>query len=180
MIVPEIWCGVGGDEGGVVGDVGLLLEEFVDADYGGGAALEEVDDPADGDEGEDELHHVDAECGELAGGDAVLDDQMSADQEGDHGGEAEEELEGGPEHGHEADEVEGAADVLEVGGLEGGDFGVFLGEGADEAGAGEVLLGLGGDVGVHGLDALEAAIDAVARRPARERMRRGAGRRRRR
>ncbi len=49
-----------------------------------------------------------------------------------------------------------------VGGLEGGDLGVFLGEGADEAGAGEVLLGLGGDVGEHGLDALEAAMDAVA------------------
>ena len=49
-----------------------------------------------------------------------------------------------------------------VGRLEGGDLGLFLGEGADEARAGEVLLGLGGDVGEHGLDALEAAVDAVA------------------
>ena len=46
--------------------------------------------------------------------------------------------------------------------LEGGDLGVFLGEGADEARAGEVLLRLGGDVGEHGLDALEAAVDALA------------------
>ena len=151
---------VGG--GGIVGDGGLLLEEFVDADDGGGSALEEVDDPADGDHGPGELHHVDVEGGELADGDAVGDDLVAADEEGDHEREAEDELERGPEHGHEADEVEAALDVLEVGGLEGGDLGLFLGEGADEAGAGEVLLGLGGDVGEHGLDALEAAMDAVA------------------
>ena len=147
---------------GVVGDVGLLLEEFVDADDGGGAALEEVDDPADGDDGPDELDHVDVEAGELADGDLVLDDFVSSDEQRDHQREAEDELERGPEHGHEADEVEAAADVLLVGGLEGGDLGFFLGEGADEARAGEVLLGLGGDVGEHGLDALEAAVDAGA------------------
>ncbi len=76
--------------------------------------------------------------------------------------EAEDELERGPEHGHEAGEEQAAADVLLVGGFEGGDLGFFLGEGADEAGAGEVLLGLGGDVGEHGLDALEAGVDAGA------------------
>ncbi len=62
-----------------------------------------------------------------------------------------------------------------VGGLEGGDLGLFLGEGADEAGAGEVLLGLGGDVGEHGLDALEAAVNAVRRSTGRGRRRGAAG-----
>ncbi len=62
--------GATSNERGVVGDGGLLLEEFVDADDGGGSALEEVDDPADGDDGPDELHHVDVEAGELADGDA--------------------------------------------------------------------------------------------------------------
>jgi hypothetical protein len=47
-----------------------------------------------------------------------------------------------------------------VGGFEGGDLRFFLGEGADEAGGGEVLFGLCGDVGEHGLDALEAGVDA--------------------
>ncbi len=94
---------------GSVGYVGLLLQELVDADDGGGAALEEVDDPADGDEGPGELHHVDVEGGELADRDAVRDDLVAADQKGDHEGEAEDELERGPEHGHEADEVEAAA-----------------------------------------------------------------------
>jgi len=150
------------DECGVVGDGGLLFEEFVDADDGGGAALEEVNDPADGDEGPGELHHVDIEGGELADADAMRDDFVAANEERDHQGEAEDELESGPEHGHETDEVKAALDVLDVCGFEGGDLGFFLGEGADEAGAGEVLLCLGGDVGEHGLDALEAAVDAIA------------------
>ena len=129
---------------------------------GGGAALEEVDDPADGDHGPGELHHVDVEGGEVADGDAVRDDLAATDPEDDDDGGAEHEFERRPEHGHEADEAEAAADVFLVGGLEGGDLGLFLGEGADEAGAGEVLLGLGGDVGEHGLDALEAVVDAAS------------------
>ena len=87
---------------------------------------------------------------------------MAADEEGDDERDAEDELECGPEHGHEAGEEQAAADVLLVGGFEGGDLGVFLGEGADEAGGGEVLFGLCGDVGEHGLDALEAGVDAGA------------------
>ena len=46
--------------------------------------------------------------------------------------------------------------------LEGVDLGLFLREGADEAGGGEVFLGLRGDVGEHGLDALEALVDLAA------------------
>ena len=87
---------------------------------------------------------------------------MAADQQGDHQAEAEYEFERRPEHGHQADQVQGAPDVLQVGALEGGDLGVLLGKGADQPCAGEVLLGLGGDVGEHGLDALEAPMDALA------------------
>ena len=43
-----------------------------------------------------------------------------------------------------------------------GDLRFLLREGADEACAGEVLLGLRGDVGEHGLDALEARVNACA------------------
>ena len=39
---------------------------------------------------------------------------------------------------------------------------MFLDVGADDAGAGEIFLGAGGDVGEHGLDALEALMDAAA------------------
>ena len=46
--------------------------------------------------------------------------------------------------------------------LEEADLGFFAGEGADQARAGEVLLGLRGDVGEAGLDALEAVVNAVA------------------
>ena len=70
-----------------------MLEKLVDADDGGGAALEEVDDPADGDHGPGELDHVDVEGGEVADGDAVGDDLVAADEEGDHEREAEDEFE---------------------------------------------------------------------------------------
>ena len=42
------------------------------------------------------------------------------------------------------------------------DLGFFLGVGADEAGAGEVLLSASGDVGEHGLDALEAVVNPAS------------------
>src|SRR5665213_2890919 len=151
-----------------VGDLGLLLEQLVDAQYGGGAALEEVDDVAEGDHGPEELDDVDVERCKLAEADSgarvlvVQDDHVAAYQQRDDEAEAEDHFERGPEHGHEADEVERARDVLAVGGFEAVDLGVFLGEGADETRAGEVLLRLGGDVGELGLDALKAAMDALA------------------
>jgi hypothetical protein len=40
-------------------------------------------------------------------------------------------------------------------------LGLFLGEGADEPGSGEVLLGLRRDLGEHGLDALESFVNSA-------------------
>ena len=53
-------------------------------------------------------------------------------------------------------------DVLAVELFEEADLGLFAGEGADEARAGVVFLGLCGDVGEAGLDALEAVVDPAA------------------
>src|ERR1700761_8029769 len=86
-------------------------------------------------------------------------DLVAANQQRDHQRKTKDELECWPEHGHQAYEVEAALDVLEVSGLEGGDLCLLLGEGADQACAGEVLVGFGGDVGEHGLDALEAFVN---------------------
>ena len=141
---------------------GFSLEELLDAGDGGGAALEEVHDPADGDDGPGEHHQVGHEGGEVADGDAVGDDLAASDVEHDDHGEAEDDFESRPEHAHELNEAEAATDVLPIGRLEGVDLGLFLGEGANEAGGGEVLLGLRGDVGEHGLDALEALVDLAA------------------
>ena len=41
-------------------------------------------------------------------------------------------------------------------------LGFFLHIGTDQAGTGKVFLGPGGDIGEHGLDALEALVDAAA------------------
>ncbi len=112
--------------------------------------------------GQHEHHHVHVEFDKLARGDPVLEHFLPADPEHDDQGEAEHQLEGRPEHSHEAGQGHGAVDVGVVFGFEEGDFGVFLGVGADEAGAGKVFLGAGADVTELGLDALEALVDAGA------------------
>ena len=103
--------GIGGNGGigGAVVDGRLGLEQLVDALYRGGAALEDVDDPADGDDWPDEHDHVGAEGDELADVDAVGDDEVPAGQQGDDHGDAEDELERRPEHAHELDEAQCAA-----------------------------------------------------------------------
>ena len=68
-----------------------------------------------------------------------------------------------PEHAHQPHQLETAADVFLVRGLEGCDFGFFLDVGADHARAGEVLLRSRRDVGEHGLNALEALVNAAGR-----------------
>ncbi len=85
---------------------------------------------------------------------------MAADEQGDHERDAQDKLERGPEHGHQAGEQQGTANVFAVGGLEGVDLGLFLRKGTDEPGPGEIFFGLGGDVREHGLDAFKAGVDA--------------------
>src|SRR5208337_1322948 len=75
---------------------------------------------------------------------------------------AEHELQRRPEHSHQADQTEAAADVFLIGAFEGGDLGLLLHIGADDAGAGKVFLGAGRDVGEHGLDAFEAFVNAAS------------------
>jgi hypothetical protein len=107
-----------------------------------------------------QLNHEDVVRKELGDGDVVGYNFVSADQQGDDERDAKNELERGPQHSHEAGEEKAAADVLLVGGFKGGDLGFFLRECADEAGGREVLFGLRRDVGEHGLNALEACVDA--------------------
>jgi hypothetical protein len=98
----------------------------------------------------------------LADGDAVRDDQVAAGQQGDDHGDAEDEFERGPEHAHQLHQAQGAGDVLAVELFEEADLRFFAGEGADEARAGVVFLGLRGDLGEAGLDALEAVVNPAA------------------
>ncbi len=67
---------------------------------------------------------------------------MTTHQQRDGHGEPENELERGPEHAHELNQAEPTADILLVGLFKGGNLRFFLGEGADQPGAGKVLLGL--------------------------------------
>ena len=92
----------------------------------------------------------------------TADHEVSAEPEHDDYGYAQHEFQGRPEHSHQADQAQAAADVFLVGGFEGGDFGLLLHIGADDAGAGEIFLGAGRDVGEHGLNAFEALVNAAS------------------
>ena len=85
----------------------------------------------------------------------------SAEPQHDDDGGAEHEFERGPEHSHQADQAEAAADVFLVSALEGGDLGLLLHISPDDTGAREIFLGAGRDVGEHGLNAFEAFVNAA-------------------
>ena len=88
---------------------------------------------------------------------------VPAGQQRDDHGDAEDELQRGPQHAHQLHQAQSAADVLAVEPLEEADLRLLAREGADEAHAGVVFLGLRGDVGEAGLDALEAVVDLACR-----------------
>src|ERR1039458_1198072 len=91
------------------------------------------------------------------------EDQVAAGKQRDDHGNAEDKLERGPQHAHELDKTQGAGDVLAVEPFEEAYLRLLAGKGADQAGAGVVLLGLRGDLGEAGLDALEAVVNPVAK-----------------
>jgi hypothetical protein len=145
-----------------VGDLGGLGEDRFDTEGGGGAALEDVDNPSQGDDRPGQLHHVGVEGHEAADRDPVVDDLNAANPEHDHDSHTEQSGERGPQHSHEANEFEAAGDVFLVGALEQVDLRLLLYIGADDAGTGEILLGASGDIGKHGLNALEALMDLAS------------------
>ena len=136
------------------------LEQLVNAHHGGGAALEQIHNPAHGDDGPDEHDHVGAEGHERAHRDAMGEDQVAAGQQCNHHRHAEDEFQSGPEHAHELDQAKSAGNVLAVELLEEANLRLLAGKGSDQAGARIILLGLRGDVGKAGLDALEAVVDS--------------------
>ena len=144
---------------GIISDCGLLEENLVDARQGGGTALENVDDPSERDHRPRELHHVSVESDEVAGGHAAEDYLASTEPEHDHDGNAEHEFERGPEHSHQANEFQAAADVLLIGIFKGRYFRFFLYIGPNHTRAREIFLSSGRDVGKHGLNTLETLVN---------------------
>ncbi len=139
------------------------MQNFIDTDQRGGSALEDIDHPAKGNHGPRELHHVGVEGDEITEVHAVLQDFATTYPEDDDDRGSEHEFECRPEHSHEADKSQAAADVFLVGGLEGADLRLLLNVGADHARAGEILLGAGRDVGEHRLNAFKALVDATSK-----------------
>jgi hypothetical protein len=99
-------------------DLRFLIEDLLNARHRRRAALEDIDDPAHGDDGPDEHDHVHIELDEISHGDAMSNDQVAAGKQRDDHGDAENEFERGPQHAHELDEAQGAPDVLAVEALE--------------------------------------------------------------
>ena len=145
-----------------VGDLGLFGQHVLDAAHGRGAALEDVDDPAQRDDRPGELHHVGVEGHEAADRDAMQQDFAAADPQHDHDGDAEQGFQRRPQHAHQAHQLQTARDVFGVLALEALDLRLLLHVGANQPRSGKVLLRLGRDVGEHGLDALEALVNLAA------------------
>lgn len=149
-----------GGSGGL--DGGGRVEDFADALEAGGAALGEVDDPAEGDHGPDEHAHVGLEHDEGAERDFAGVETPAAGPHDEEEGEADEGLEQGVEDAGIAGEAEIGADVILIESFEFAELGLFLRVGADDADAVEVFLNAAGDVAELGLDELEALVDLLA------------------
>src|SRR4029077_4919809 len=104
---------------------------------------EDVDDPSESDDWPHQLRHISIEGHEAASIHSTLKHLATAQPEHYDRGDAKHEFQGRPEHAHQPNQAQAAADVLLVGALEGGDLGLFLHIGANDAGAGEILLSAG-------------------------------------
>ena len=87
---------------------------------------------------------------------------MSAGQQRDHHRDAENELERGPQHAHQLHQAQCAADILAIEPLEEADLRLLAREGANQPHAGVILLGLRGNIGEAGLNALEALVNLAS------------------
>src|SRR5437868_2585674 len=151
-----------GADFGAILDFRLFDQDLVDPGHGSGSALKDIDHPSQRNYWPGQLHHVGVECHELSDGDAMLQHFASAQPEHQHDGHTEHGLKGWPQHAHQADQLKAAGNVLAVGSLEGFDLGLFLHIGLDDARAGEIFLGAGGDLREHRLDPLEPLMNAFA------------------
>src|SRR5713226_7415310 len=133
-------------------DLRLRAQDVIQAAHGGGAALENVGNPAEGDHGPDQKAEIAVERDQGTEGDLAAKKLMAALPEDDEEGSADERLKRRHEHAPGADELDIAGDVLAIGLVEAADFGFFLGVGADDADAGKIFLDFRGEGGERGLN----------------------------
>ena len=168
-------------------DLRLLLHDFVDADQRRRAALEDVDDPSQRDDRPGELHHVGAEGDELSDAHGARESNRGGDcgmrvfQDVETSGTCESPRMTSRPPSHSTSTTAQPSMNSSVGQsmpirrtslrlrrmyscsrFEGANLGLFLHVGANQARSGEILLRARGDVGEHGLDALEALVNAAA------------------
>src|SRR5713226_2254310 len=143
-------------------DLRLRAQDVIQAAHGGGAALENVGDPAEGDHGPDQKAEIAVERDQGTEGDLAAKKLMAALPEDDEEGSADERLKRRHEHAPGADELDIAGDVLAIGLVEAADFGFFLGVGADDADAGKIFLDFCGKTGESGLNGFVEIVDDFA------------------
>src|SRR5579872_6878138 len=137
----------------------LLNQNLVDAPHRRGAPLENIDDPAQGDDWPCQLDHVCIEGDKLADADAVGNHFASAQPQYQHNGEAKHSFKRGPQHAHQTNQFQAALYVLLVGSFESGDFCFFLHISSNHAHSRKILLSARGNIRKHRLDSLEALMN---------------------
>src|SRR6266403_4748947 len=139
--------GVWSDGGCAVVDLRLRAEDVIQAAHGGGAALENVGDPAESDHGPNEQAEIAIEGDQGAERNLAAKKLVAALPENNEERNADECLERGHEHAPSADELNITSYVFPVGLVEAADFGFFLGVGADDADTRKIFLNFGGQRG---------------------------------
>src|ERR1700687_15726 len=117
--------GVSGDGGVAVVDLRLRAEDVIQTCHGGGAALENVGDPAEGDHGPDQKAEIAIESDQGTEGDLAAKELMAALPEDNEEGGADKRLKRRHEHAPGADELDVAGDVLAIGLVETPAFSLF-------------------------------------------------------
>src|SRR5260370_13616866 len=107
----------------VIGDLGLFGKDFIDSSHRCGAALKNVQDPAQGDNRPGELHHVSIEGHEITHGHATQQYLASTKPQDQNDGESQQQFDRRPKHSHQADQQQPSSDIVLVRSLESFDLG---------------------------------------------------------
>src|SRR5579864_2251697 len=153
-------CGeIGGNV--IIRDIRARRQDFLDTSHGRGAALKNVDYPAERDHRPGEHDDIEVEGNKILEADALLQHLAPTQPQDQDDGQTQKQLQSRPEHAHQTRQRQAAPDIFLVGFLEQSNLRLLLDVSPDQPRAGKVLLGAGRDVGELRLNFFEALMNLL-------------------